>query len=110
MVVAFNIQLFSQNEKCLTFSNIVIKNVNGKIINQYTGYDQNTYTLKVEVPSTYDFEKIKMACDTTKPKVVIDWKANYDKNWEKQLNINGKIMTITFYPNDKNLYFEFPKY
>jgi hypothetical protein len=107
MVVAFSSQTFGQNEKCLSISNDIIKDVKGKVINQYPGFD-DMYTLKVEVPA-YDVDKIKMACDTTKAKVSIDWKLNYDKNWEKTLLIGDKRMTITFYQSDKILYFEFPK-
>ena len=109
MVVAFSSQTFSQNEKCLSISNDIIKDVKGKIISQYTSLDQNVYTLKVEVSSSMDVDKIKMACDSTQAKVSIDWKLNYDKNWEKLLMIGNQPLAITYYPGDKIIYFEFPK-
>jgi hypothetical protein len=99
LMVIFSSHLFSQNR--LTFSNNIIKNVKGKIINQ------NDVEIKVEVNS--DFNQIKMACDTLKEKVSFDWKLNYDKNWEKQFVVGGKNVLITFYPTDKYLYFEFTK-
>ena len=103
-----NVMTFGQNEKCLSVSNDIIKDVKGKIINQYVGFD-DVYTMKVEVPSTYDINTIKMACDTTKFKTTIDWKINYDKNYEKQVLVGTNKMLITFYPTDKIIYFEFPK-
>jgi hypothetical protein len=109
MVVAFSSHSFGQNDKCLNFSNDIIKDVKGKIISQYLSFDQATYTIKAEVPSTYDIDKIKMVCDTAVAKVSIDWKLNYDKNWEKTVIVGGKTTLITFYPGDKILYFEFPK-
>ena len=109
MVVAFSSQSFAQNDKCLSFSNDMIKDVKGKIISQSLNYDQSLYIMKVEVESTYDINKIKMVCDTARAKVVIDWKLNYDKNWEKSVTVGGKNLLITYYPGDKILYFEFPK-
>lgn len=103
-----NLISFGQNQKCLLVSNDIIKDVKGKIINQYVGVD-DVYTMKVEVSSAYDINTIKMACDTTKFKTIIDWKINYDKNYEKQVLIGNEKMLITFYPNDKIIYFEFSK-
>lgn len=103
-----NVMVFGQNEKCLSISNDIIKDVKGKIINQYVGFD-DVYTMKVEVSQTYDIDKIKMACDTTKFKTIVDWKINYDKNYEKQVLVDNNKMLITFYPSDKIIYFEFPK-
>ena len=109
LLVVFGFQSFSQNQKCLTFSNDLIKDTKGKIINQSLSYDGNIYNIKVEVYQTFDINKMKMVCDTTNAKVSFDWKLNYDKNWEKQFVVGGKNVLITFYPNDKYLYFEFPK-
>jgi len=109
MVVAFVSHSFAQNDKCLKVSNDIIKDVKGKIISQSLSYDQNIYTIKVEVPATYDINMVKTACDSTNAKVVFDWKLNYDKNYEKTLLIGGKSMLIMYYPGDKVIYFEFPK-
>lgn len=101
---------FAQNERCLAFSNDIIKDSQAKIQNQALD-DNNIYFIKAEVPSKCDFETIKMICDTSARniKVSFDWRPNYDKNQEKEYLIHGKKMLITFYQNDKFLYFEFPK-
>ena len=110
LFIGFSIQSFSQDSKCLSFSNDIIKDVKGKILRESVlTYDPNMYSMKVEVPLTYDLNTIKSVCDTTKAKVSFDWRINPDKNWEKQFMVGGKNVLITFYPNDKNLYFEFPK-
>ena len=101
---------FSQNEKCLALSNTIIKNANGKI--QRQSLDVNdVYSIKAEVPSTYDFDTIKTICDTTAKatKVSFNWRPNYDKNQEKEFIVNGHKLLITFYINDQILYFEFAK-
>jgi hypothetical protein len=100
----------AQNEKCLAFSTHIIKDAQGKTQNQAVDYNDN-YFIKAEVPSTYDFEVIKTICDTNaiKTKVSFNWRPNSDRNPEKEYLIYGKKVLITFYQNDKFLYFEFPK-
>lgn len=101
---------FAQNEKCLAFSNTIIKNTNGKIQSQSVDFN-DVYFIKAEFPLTYESETIKTICDTTAKatKVSFNWRLNYDKNYEKEFIINGKKLLITIYVNDKFLYFEFPK-
>jgi hypothetical protein len=48
LLMVFSLQSFSQDQKCLSFSNDIIKDVNGKIITQYTNLS-NLYEMKVEV-------------------------------------------------------------
>lgn len=100
----------AQHEKCLAFSNSVIKNANGKILRQAVDIN-DVYFIKAEVPSTCDLETIKTICDTTgkTTKVSFNWRLNYDKNYEKEFIISGKKLLATIYFNDKFLYFEFPK-
>ena len=100
----------AQNPKCLTFSQTIINNAKGKILCQSVCYD-DMYSVKAEVPSTYDIESIKTICDTTAKttKVSYNWKINEDKNYEKEFIVGGKKLLITIYFNDKFLYFEFPK-
>ncbi len=110
---AFSLPGFSQNEKCLYFSRDLIKDIKGKIICEYVDADDTTlYGLRVEVPQNFTLEIIKSACDTLNKnlKVISDWKINYDKNYEKKIKVYGKNVLITFYPNDKMLYFDFPRY
>lgn len=101
---------FAQNEKCFAFSNHIIKDAQGKILTQAVDFNE-FYFIKAEVPSTYDIETIKTVCDTNakSTKASYDWRLNYDKNQEKEYLVQGKKVLITFYPNDKILYFEFPK-
>jgi hypothetical protein len=101
---------FAQNEKCLAFSNTIIKNTNGKIQSQSVDFN-DVYFIKAEFPSTYDLETIKTICDTTAKttKISFNWRLNSDKNNEKEFIINGKKLLVTLYFNDKFLYFEFPK-
>jgi len=100
----------AQNQKCLALSNDIIKDAQGKIQTQAVD-DNNIYFIKAEVPATCDFETIKIICDTSanKAKVSFDWRLNYDRNHEKEYILTGKKVLITFYQNDKFLYFEFPK-
>ena len=104
------ITTFAQNERCLAFSNDIIKDSQGKIQNQALD-DNNIYFIKAEVPLKCDFETVKMICDTSakNTKASFDWRLNYDRNHEKEYIIHGKKVLITFYQNDKFLYFEFPK-
>ncbi|MEI8046518.1 MAG: hypothetical protein WCI92_03995 [Bacteroidota bacterium] len=100
----------AQNQKCLAFSCEIIKNIQGKIQNQ--ALDENdVYFIKAEVPPTCVFETVKIICDTSanSAKASFDWRLNYDKNYEKEYIIRGKKVLITYYPNDRFLYFEFPK-
>jgi hypothetical protein len=101
---------FAQNQKCLALSNDIIKDSKGKIQNQALD-DNNIYFIKAEVPSTCGLETVKMICDTsaTNTKASFDWRLNYDRNYEKEYIISGKKLLVTYYQNDKFLYFEFPK-
>jgi len=101
---------WAQNQKCLAFSQTIINNAKAKILCQSACYD-DIYSVKAEVPSTYDLESIKTICDTTAKttKVSYNWKINGDKNYEKEYIVSGKKLLITIYFNDKYLYFEFPK-
>jgi hypothetical protein len=100
---------FTQNEKCLSFSNKIVENMKGKILCNSTNDD--IYCMKAGFPEKYDLEAVKTICDTTAKatKVSVNWHLNYDKNYEKEYVINGKKILITIYFNDKFLYFEFPK-
>ncbi len=100
----------AQNQKCLAFSYEIIKNTQGKIQNQAID-ENNVYFIKAEVPATCVFETIKIICDTSAngTKASFNWRTNYDKNYEKEYVIRGKKVLITYYPNDRFLYFEFPK-
>jgi len=112
LVLAFCFSGFSQNEKCLLYSHDMIQDIKGKIMSEYVAAeDENLYVIKVEVLPTYTIDIIKAACDSVPKnvKIVSDWKINYDKNYEKKVNVSGKNVLVTFYPNDKILYFEFPK-
>jgi len=112
LVLAFCFSGFSQNEKCLLYSHDMIQDIKGKIMSEYVAAeDANLYVIKVEVLPTYTIDIIKAACDSVPKnvKIVSDWKINYDKNYEKKVNVSGKNVLVTFYPNDKILYFEFPK-
>ena len=112
LVLAFCFSGFSQNEKCLLYSHDMIQDIKGKIMSEYVAAeDANLYVIKVEVLPTYTIDIIKAACDSVPKnvKIVSDWKINYDKNYEKKVNVSGKNVLVTYYPNDKILYFEFPK-
>jgi hypothetical protein len=100
----------AQNEKCLAFSTHIIRDAQAKTQNQAVDYN-DVYFIKAEVPSTYDFETIKTICDTNaiSTKVSFNWRLNSDRNQEKEYLVYGKKVLITFYQNDKFLYFEFPK-
>jgi hypothetical protein len=90
----------------------MIKDIQGKVMSEFVSSDDaNLYVIKVEVLPTYTIEIIKAACDSVPKnvKIVSEWKINYDKNYEKKVNVSGKNVLLTFYPNDKILYFEFPK-
>ena len=107
------LQSFSQNEKCQAFSHDMIKDIKGKIMSEFVcAADENIYIIKTEVLPEYTIDIIKAACDSVpkNAKVVLDWKINYDKNYEKKFNVNGKNVLVTFYPNDKIIYFEFPRH
>jgi len=108
LIVLSGDPLFSQNEKCISFSKNVIQNAKGKI--QREGKDANdNYCIKAEFPSTLDLEALKNICDSTiKEKTVsFNWRMNYDKNPEKEYRINGSNLLVTIYYNDKFLFFEF---
>mgnify|MGYP000844753311 FL=1 len=101
--------VFSQNEKCISFSKNVIQNAKAKI--QREGIDSNdNYCIKAEFSATLELEALKNICDTTlKAKSVsFNWRMNYDKNPEKEYKINGSNLLVTIYFNDKFLFFEFP--
>jgi len=100
----------SQNEKCLAFSNQIIKNSESNIQRQAVDFN-DVYFIKAEFPAKYDLETIKTICDTTakSAKVSFNWRLNGDRNNEKEFIISGKKLLITIYFNDKFLYFEFPK-
>jgi len=104
------VRTFAQNEKCLAFSNHIIKDAQGKIQKEAVDYN-DAYFIKAEVPSTYNIEIIKTICDTNaiSKKVSFNWRLNSDRNQEKEYLIYGKKVLITFYPQDGFLYFEFPK-
>jgi hypothetical protein len=111
--VSFFLQGYAQSAKCKTFTQDIVKNVNGKVVSEYVSLDDETfYVIKAEVPSSCNFDNVKAACDAVNndAKVVSDWKINYDKNYEKRFSINGKMVLVIFYPNDKMIYFEIPKY
>jgi hypothetical protein len=96
----------------MAFCQDMIKDLKGKILSQFVcAADETVYVIKAEVLPDYDIDAIKAACDSVPKnvKVVSNWKLNYDKNFEKQFSISGKNILVTFYPNDKVLYFEFPK-
>jgi hypothetical protein len=101
---------FAQNEKCLAFSNDIIKDINGKIQQQAVDYN-DVYFVKSEFPATYDLETLKTVSDTSAKtaKVSFNWRLNGDRNNEKEFIIGGKKLLVTIYFNDKFLYFEFPK-
>jgi hypothetical protein len=100
----------AQNPKCASLSNDIIKDAKGKIQTQAID-DNNVYFIKAEVPSTCDFETIKIICDTSANnlKASFDWRLNSDRNHEKEYVVRGKKLLVTFYQNDKFLYFEHPK-
>jgi hypothetical protein len=100
----------SQNEKCLAFSNAIIKNSDAKIQRQAVDFN-DVYFIKAEFPAKYELETIKTICDTTAKtaKVSFNWRLNGDRNNEKEYLISGKKLLVTIYFNDKFLYFEFPK-
>lgn len=109
LILVSSSKVFSQNEKCISFSKNVIQNAKAKI--QREGIDSNdNYCIKAEFPATLDLETLKTICDTTvKAKSVsFNWRVNYDKNPEKEYRINGTNLLITIYFNDKFLFFEFP--
>ncbi len=110
LAIASGLSAFAQNEKCLAFSNHIIKDAQGEILKQAVDYN-DAYFIKAEVPSTYTIETIKTICDTNavNKKVSFNWRLNSDRNQEKEYLINGKKVLITYYPQDKFLYFEFPK-
>lgn len=110
MAWASGLTTYAQNQKCLAFSNHIIKDAQGKILTQAVDYN-DVYFIKAEMLPTYDIETIKTVCDTNakSTKASFNWRLNYDKNHEKEFVIQGKKILITFYPNDKFLYFEFPK-
>ena len=111
LFVAFCQQSFSQNEKCLAFSRDIIKDIKGKIQSEFVcPADETIFVVKAEVLPEYTIDIIKAACDSIpkNAKVVSNWAINYDRNYEKKFNVNGKNMLVTFYPNDKVIYFEFP--
>ena len=110
LTLTTDLTTLAQNQKCLAFSNDIIKDSQGKIQNQALD-DNNIYFIKAEVPPTCVFETVKIICDTSakSTKASFDWRLNYDKNYEKEYIINGKKLLVTFYHNDKFLYFEFPK-
>ena len=101
---------FAQNEKCLAFSNDIIKDTKAKIQSQGVDYN-DVYFVKAEFSSTYDLETLKTVCDTSakSAKVSFNWRLNGDRNNEKEFIIGGKKLLATIYFNDKFLYFEFPK-
>lgn len=101
MIVSF--QSFSQSDKSLTISNNIITNIKGKIILQNSDY------IKYEFLPKYTLDDIKTICDTTTKmtKPSINWRLNYDKNYEKEFIIGNKKILLTIYENDKILYFEF---
>ena len=108
----FCAQSFAQNEKCRAFSYDMIKDIKGKIMSEFVcAEDENLYVIKVEVLPTHTIEVIKAACDSVPrdARVISDWKLNFDKNYEKKFSLSGKNILVTYYPNDKILYFEFPK-
>ena len=111
LAVAFCQPGFSQNEKCLSFSHDMIKEIKGKILSEFVcPADESIYVIKVEALPDQTIDAIKAAY-TEVPKtvkVISDWKINYDKNYEKTYGISGKEILVTFYPNDKVIYFEFP--
>lgn len=81
----------------------IIVNSKGKILSQSNDY------IKTEYPTKYSLTDMKTICDTTAKvtKVSIDWRLNYDKNYEKEFIIGNKKILVTIYENDKVLYFEF---
>jgi hypothetical protein len=90
----------------------MIKDIKGKIMSEYVAAEDATlYVIKVEVLPTYTIDIIKAACDSVPKnvKIVSEWRTNYDKNYEKKVSVSNKNVLVTFYPNDKILYFEFPK-
>lgn len=91
----------------------MIKEIKGKIICEYIDAEDTTlYGMRVEVPQSSTLEDIESAIDNANKtdKVVSAWKINFDKNYEKKFNINGKRVLVTFYPSDKIIYFDFPRY
>jgi len=111
LAVAFCQLSFSQNEKCLSFSHDMIKQIKGEILSEFVcPADKSIYVIKAEVLPDCTIDVIKAASnDVPKTvKVISDWTINYDKNYEKNFGINGKNILVTFYPNDKVIYFEFP--
>jgi hypothetical protein len=110
LALTSGLAVFAQNEKCLAFSNHIIKDAQAEIQKQAIDYN-DAYFIKAEVPQAYTIETIKTICDTNaiSKKVSFNWRPNSDRNQEKEYLINGKKVLITFYSQDKFLYFEFPK-